>query len=134
MFPANAANSHGAGLRGIGSIFELSASTSSAGVARAHVRSALAGLDRHRIEIAELLVSELVTNAVAHAHSAPLMRIDVADQDVQVVVQDDAPGPVVLQDAAEDAPGGRGLLLVDSLATSWGWTPTADGKRVWFTL
>jgi hypothetical protein len=49
-------------------------------------------------------------------------------------VQDAAPGPVEVPYAPHDAPGGRGLLLVDSLASSWGWAPTPEGKRVWFTL
>ncbi len=134
MFPANPASSRGGSLRGAGSTYELPANPASAGLARAHLRTALVGFDRQLIEVAELLVSELVTNAVAHARSAPVMRIDVTGRAVQVVVQDDAPGPVTVQDAAEDAPGGRGLLLVDSLAASWGWAPTRDGKRVWFTL
>ncbi|MGW7434612.1 ATP-binding protein [Streptomyces sp. NPDC054849] len=36
--------------------------------------------------------------------------------------------------AAPDAESGRGLLLVDSLAKSWGTVPTAEGKAVWFSL
>jgi anti-sigma regulatory factor (Ser/Thr protein kinase) len=98
------------------------------------VRRALAGFDAPTIEVAELLVSELVTNAVSHAHSAPVMRIDVTDDVVRVAVQDASPGPVEVEDAPHDAPHGRGLLLVDSLAASWGWAPIPEGKRVWFTL
>ncbi len=134
MFPANSASGCGASLRHGGSTYELPANTRSAGLARELVRTALVGFDGTVIDVAELLVSELVTNAVAHARSAPLMCIDVSGQAVQVAVQDDAPGPVEVQDAADDAPGGRGLLLVDSLAASWGWAPTDAGKRVWFTL
>jgi anti-sigma regulatory factor (Ser/Thr protein kinase) len=121
-------------LPGGGSTFELPASASSAGLARVLVRSALAGFETQLVEVAELLVSELVTNAVAHARSAPVMRIDVTGDAVRVMVADAAPGPVEVADAAQDAPGGRGLLLVDSLAASWGWSPTPEGKRVWFTL
>jgi anti-sigma regulatory factor (Ser/Thr protein kinase) len=134
MFPANPASGRSESLRGPGSTHELPASASSARLARELVRSALVGFDAHVVEIAELLVSELVTNAVAHAHSAPVMRIDVADHGIRVAVQDDTPGPVAVADAAEDATSGRGLLLVDSLAASWGWAPTSEGKRVWFTL
>lgn len=134
MFPADPASGGSELLPGAGSIYELPASTTSARLARELVRRSLAGFDVTVIEIAELLVSELVTNAVAHAQSAPIMRIDVSGHVIKVAVQDDAPGPVAVQDAAEDAPGGRGLLLVDSLAASWGWAPTPVGKRVWFTL
>jgi anti-sigma regulatory factor (Ser/Thr protein kinase) len=114
--------------------YELPASTSSARLARELVRRTLSGFDRPIVEIAELLVSELVANAVAHAHSAPVMRIDVTGDAVRVAVQDASPGPVEVRDAPLDAPNGRGLLLVDSLAASWGWAPTPEGKRVWFTL
>jgi anti-sigma regulatory factor (Ser/Thr protein kinase) len=134
MFPADPASGGGEKLCGEGSTYELPASTTSARLARELVRSSLAGFDLTVIEVAELLVSELVTNAVAHAQSAPVMRIDVSGHAIKVAVQDDAPGPVAVQDVADDAPGGRGLLLVDSLAASWGWAPTDAGKRVWFTL
>jgi anti-sigma regulatory factor (Ser/Thr protein kinase) len=134
MSPANPASGGNDELLGAGSTYELPASTTSARLARELVRSSLSGFDITVIEVAELLVSELVTNAVAHAQSAPVMRIDVSGQAITVAVQDDAPGPVTVQDAAEDAPGGRGLLLVDSLAASWGWAPADVGKRVWFTL
>ena len=85
------------------------------------------------IEVAEL-GERTRPNAIAHAQSAPVMRIDVSGEEITVAVQDDAPGTVTVQDAAEDASGGRGLLLVDSLAASWGWAPENVGKRVWFTL
>jgi anti-sigma regulatory factor (Ser/Thr protein kinase) len=134
MFPADQASGSSGRLRDAGSTYELPANTTSARLARELVRSNLAGFDVTMIEVAELLVSELVTNAVAHAQSAPTMRIDVSRQGIKVAVHDDAPGPVTVQDAADDAPGGRGLLLVDSLAASWGWAPTDMGKRVWFTL
>ena len=85
------------------------------------------------IEVAELLVSELVTNAVAHAQSAPVMRIDVSGHAITVAVQDDAPGPVAVQDAPKMRPEDAGC--------SWsirsqprGAGRRSAGKRVWFTL
>jgi anti-sigma regulatory factor (Ser/Thr protein kinase) len=134
MDPAEPGSGRGVSLPGGESSFVLPASASSARMARELVRGALAGFETQVVEVAELLVSELVTNAIAHAHSAPVMRIDVTGDAVRVVVQDSAPGPVEVTDASHDAPGGRGLLLVDSLSASWGWAPTAEGKRVWFTL
>ncbi|HEX4430881.1 MAG TPA: ATP-binding protein [Frankiaceae bacterium] len=134
MDPAQSAGGRGESPPSAGSTFELPASATSARLARELVRNALDGFATPVVEIAELLVSELVTNAVAHAHSAPVMRIDVRGDAVQVAVQDASPGPVEIRDAPHDAPNGRGLLLVDSLAASWGWAPTPEGKRVWFTL
>lgn len=134
MDPAKPARGRGVSQPSTGSTYELPASTSSARLARDLVRRALAGFDDPVVEIAELLASELVTNAVAHANCAPVMRIDVTGQAVRVAVQDDAPGPVEAREVPHDAPNGRGLLLVDSLAASWGWAPTPEGKRVWFTL
>jgi anti-sigma regulatory factor (Ser/Thr protein kinase) len=134
MDPAKPAIGRGARQRRVESTYELPASVTSARVAREFVRDALDGFDAPVVEIAELLVSELVTNAVAHANCAPVMLIDVSGDAVRVAVQDASPGPVEVRDAAHDAPHGRGLLLVDTLAASWGWAPTPEGKRVWFTL
>jgi anti-sigma regulatory factor (Ser/Thr protein kinase) len=134
MDPAKSASGRGASQPSAASTYELPASTSSARLARDLVRRALVGFETPVVEIAELLVSELVTNAIAHAHSAPVMRIDVTGQAVRVAVQDASPGPVEVHEAPQDAAHGRGLLLVDTLAASWGWAPTPEGKRVWFTL
>ncbi|HEX4017417.1 MAG TPA: ATP-binding protein [Frankiaceae bacterium] len=134
MDPAHPALGRGEGQPSAGATFELPASASSARLARELVRNALDGFAGPVVEVAELLVSELVTNAVAHAKSAPVMLIEVLGDAVRVAVQDASPGPVVVRDAPHDAPDGRGLLLVDSLAASWGWAPTPEGKRVWFTL
>ena len=134
MDPAKPARGRGVSPASTGSTYELPASTSSARLARGLVRRTLTGFDAPVVEIAELLASELVTNAVAHANSAPVMRIDVTGQAVRVAVQDGAPGPVEAREGPHEAPSGRGLLLVDSLAASWGWAPTPEGKRVWFTL
>ncbi len=91
-------------------------------------------------DVAELLSSELVTNAVIHARStveleaayddasdSGVLRIDVYDRAPGVVSE--TPNPVSI--AAE---GGRGLAIVDRLAWRWGVDPLAQGKRVWFTL
>ena len=134
MNPAEPGSTSDSSVPRSGSSFELPASATSARLARELVRGALTGFETHVVEIAELLVSELVTNAVAHARSAPVMRIEVTGDVVRVAVQDSAPGPVEVQEVGQEALGGRGLLLVDSLAASWGWTPTGEGKRVWFTL
>jgi anti-sigma regulatory factor (Ser/Thr protein kinase) len=113
---------------------ELPASIGSARVARQLVRSTLGGFPEPVVEVAELLVSELVANAVRHAGSAPIVRIEVASAGIRVAVQDASATIPQVQLPSEEARGGRGLVLVDSLAASWGWSKTAEGKRVWFTL
>jgi anti-sigma regulatory factor (Ser/Thr protein kinase) len=92
-------------------------------------------------EVAELLLSELVTNSIRHAtrptgrlvavgaELAPgrLLRVEVADaSEVQ---------PVLRPQPTPDAEGGRGLLLVATLSADWGTYPRRYvGKVVWFTL
>jgi anti-sigma regulatory factor (Ser/Thr protein kinase) len=83
--------------------------------------------------VVELLVSELVTNAVRYA-SRPielrLMRIDVL---LCEVTDDDHRLPTLCRAGATDE-GGRGLYLVSQYASHWGTSRSANGKVVWFTL
>jgi len=96
---------------------------------------ARAGADQRCLEVTELLVSELVTNAVLHARSAARLWVRAGDGAVRVEVTDDGPGLPAMRQA--DGTGGYGLWLVNSLAWSWGTTRRddgRDGKTVWFTL
>jgi CheY-like chemotaxis protein/anti-sigma regulatory factor (Ser/Thr protein kinase) len=82
----------------------------------------------------ELLVSELVTNAVVHADTDPRLEVRIASDTVRVEVYDaDRSMPVARQPDAE-GPGGRGLHLVDRLASRWGFEQIDDGKLVWFEI
>jgi anti-sigma regulatory factor (Ser/Thr protein kinase) len=89
-------------------------------------------------DVAVLLTSELVTNAVTHgtgetgefvllavACDAAVLRVEVHDGSGDLPVLDIAPA---------DAETGRGLLLVTSLSAEWGSYRTAAGKAVYFTL
>ncbi|MFD8302768.1 SpoIIE family protein phosphatase [Streptomyces sp. NPDC059690] len=82
----------------------------------------------------ELLVSELVTNAVRHSRSRPvLLRLVRGDTLLCEVDDDDHELPTLL--SAE--PGddfGRGLRVVSTLAREWGTSRTTTGKTVWFEL
>jgi anti-sigma regulatory factor (Ser/Thr protein kinase) len=120
--------------RPVSSTYELAAGNSSPRVARQLVRSTLAGFSPPVVEVAELLVSELVANAVRHASSAPIVHIEIDYDGIHVDVQDASAAAPQVQPASEDAGSGRGLVLVDSLAAAWGWSKTREGKRVWFTL
>jgi serine/threonine-protein kinase RsbW len=84
----------------------------------------------------ELIVSELVTNAIVHAKSTARLWISIAGGVARIEVTDDGPGEPVLRDPGPD--GGYGLWLTDTLAQSWGVAHAigADGgdKTVWFTV
>ncbi len=88
------------------------------------------------VEEAQLLVSELVTNAIRYG--APPIELQVrcaGDDSLQVRVRDSDPGsPLQPRDADADAEGGRGLMLVDVISDAWGHEEDLDGKAVWFTL
>ena len=84
-------------------------------------------------DVAVLLVSELATNAVEHAHSAFSVSVHV-DAVVRIEVADAAAAPPVEQYRPVDDVGGRGLRIVDGLADAWGTRRTSDGKVVWFEL
>ena len=85
-------------------------------------------------EAAELLVSELVANAVLHAQGQLTVAVIARAGGVRVEVSDGSvQGPRPRQ-FTEEASTGRGLLLVEAMASSWGVTPTDGGKTVWFEL
>jgi anti-sigma regulatory factor (Ser/Thr protein kinase) len=83
---------------------------------------------------AELLVSELVTNAVLHARSATRLTIERDGATLRFSVYDASPTRPRLRDYGPEAVTGRGLLLVDRLARRWGVDPQAAGKCVWFEV
>jgi anti-sigma regulatory factor (Ser/Thr protein kinase) len=91
------------------------------------------GLD-DAIEDAELLVSELVTNAILHARSPATVRIDRDAPRLRVAVCDTSPAPPRLRDYGPDAVTGRGMLLVDRIARRWGVELSGNGKCVWFEV
>jgi len=103
--------------------------------ARAGLR-AVRGVDDDVRAVGLLLLSELVANAVLHAGLAPEERIEVSIRvsgGLRVEVADhghwlDAGAP-----AAADRDGGRGLFLVERLASRWG-AETAGGTWIWFEL
>jgi anti-sigma regulatory factor (Ser/Thr protein kinase) len=86
------------------------------------------------IDEAELLVSELTANVVVHARTP--MRVSILERDghVRIEVRDD--NPCLPQRRSPDALSldGRGVMLVDTLATSWGVNGNSHGKTVWFEL
>ncbi len=82
----------------------------------------------------ELMVSELVTNAVRHAHSHQVeLRLVRGDTLLCEVDDDDHTLPTLLSAGPGDE-FGRGLRVVSTLAREWGTSRTSAGKTVWFEL
>ncbi|MDT0342391.1 ATP-binding SpoIIE family protein phosphatase [Streptomyces litchfieldiae] len=102
--------------------------------ARKLVRESLARWELEELEDSvELLVSEVVTNAVRYAErpvSVRLLRTDV----LRCEVGDDVPQLPRLRQAGPADEGGRGLYLVQRLARQWGATRLSTGKLVWFEM
>lgn len=122
-----------------------------AGDARAFTTLVLDGWGlSHLVETAELLVSELITNAVNHAGGTmeppddlcepagdiPPVILSVSRFDALLVqVWDASSEPVVRREAADDDVDGRGLDLVDALSKEWGCEVLeTGGKVVWFAI
>ncbi|WP_367320075.1 ATP-binding protein [Streptomyces sp. HUAS ZL42] len=103
-------------------------------------RRALRELLRHwgkpgRSEIAELLTSELVTNALVHTDHDAVLTATVGPLGLRVEVRDFvARRPRLRVPNADDGTHGRGLVLVQSLADAWGVRAHGVGKAVWFEL
>lgn len=91
------------------------------------------GKDRH-CEIAELLVSELVTNAVLHARTMITLEITQRGDSIRVGVADESARRPKPRSYSDDAMTGRGLTLVQALSSSWGTRSTPAGKQIWFEL
>ncbi|MFF3349784.1 ATP-binding protein [Streptomyces sp. NPDC002779] len=88
-----------------------------------------------RSEIAELLTSELVTNALVHTDHDAVLTATLGPCGLRVEVRDFvAHRPRVCVPDADDGTHGRGLALVESLADAWGVRPHGVGKAVWFEL
>ena len=120
--------------------------------ARRYIRQFLGscrGIDVNTAETAELLVSELVTNAVRFAGN-PVSELQYSDrvnagmiwlsvrhfcEGLLIEVFDDDANPPVLIDVPEDYENGRGLLLVDALSREWSYFyPPGGGKVVYCFL
>jgi anti-sigma regulatory factor (Ser/Thr protein kinase) len=90
-----------------------------------------------RTELADtacLLVSEILTNAVCHARQAIGLRLHLSAHEVIAEITDDHPQLPQRTLPAPADESGRGLTLVEALATTWGARPSGTGKIVWFTL
>jgi anti-sigma regulatory factor (Ser/Thr protein kinase) len=84
--------------------------------------------------LTELLTSELVSNVVLHVGSPMTVRIYIDASTVRVEVDDDSTEPPVRAQRGALSERGRGLTLVNALASDWGTRSAEHGKTVWFEL
>jgi anti-sigma regulatory factor (Ser/Thr protein kinase) len=114
----------------------LTAGPAAPAEARSQVRAAICAWDVPvDLTVAVLLTSELVTNAITHAASENVvLAITCACGQFRVDVHDTSCSLPMPVDAPADAETGRGLMLVGSLSTNWGFYRTPAGKAVYFTL
>ncbi len=111
---------------------ELPADAATPRLARRAVSDRLGG--HQRCDDLLLCVSEVVTNAVLHARTPSTMTVRIDRELVRVEVADLDPTLPTRRDHDVHAPTGRGLRLLEELASAWGAHVAAHGKVVWFEL
>lgn len=112
---------------------ELRPTPESASAARRFV-AAHAGAADDMLDAALLLTSELVTNAILHACTEFVVGVTRGVQVLMVTVRDGSTKDPVQPPPDHGRPSGRGLLLVEELASQWGVLHDDHGKTVWFTV
>jgi anti-sigma regulatory factor (Ser/Thr protein kinase) len=107
-------------------------------IARAFLAEHALELDDSVRQDAQLLVSEIVTNAVRHGRPNITLRLTLHPPGIGVAVHDFGPGIPTAPTGEPDltSEGGRGLFIVAALASEWGIEPaiSGTGKTVWFRL
>lgn len=81
-----------------------------------------------------LLTSEVVSNALLHAGTDMVVRVQQDGSGVRVDVADGSGVPPVRRRLSSSATTGRGVQLLDNLSDEWGWIPSLQGKSVWFQV
>lgn len=115
--------------------WELQPDTAMASEARRRTAEALRrwGCDA-LIPDAQLVITELVTNAIVHTGAVSTVTIELEGNTLYIEVADTDPNPPRPQPFDLTREGGRGLLIVATLANAWGIEPHASGKKVWAEL
>ena len=116
-------------------VVELPATRAAPRLGREFVRAALDDWGLTPLtDTATLLVSEVVTNAVVHAHSQSTLCVEHSPATVRVTVTDRGRGIARRAMAGAGVAGGHGLALLDTLARRWGARQVDGGHEVWFDL
>ena len=113
----------------------LPPAAAAAAVARQLLRQRCSSLPGPELDDALLLVTELVANAVRHGEGPVTLALTRDHGRLRVEVTDASPRRPRPRDRGVEAESGRGLQIVDVLATRWGSEPAGSaGKTVWFEL
>jgi serine/threonine-protein kinase RsbW len=114
----------------------LASQAESVGRARRLAVAALPGLSTASAQAVALIVSELATNCVRHAGTDFRLRVTQQPRSVRIEVTDTAGGEPAVKNPTPTEPHGRGLQIVQVLASRWG-VQSEDGeagKTVWCTV
>jgi anti-sigma regulatory factor (Ser/Thr protein kinase) len=110
----------------------LPARPTSVGVARRFLVQLLEAWDLQGLEYdASVVLSELVTNAVLHARTEVRLEVSYEDSVLRLEVSDGSPKLPMAKRPNPQAATGKGLVLIDALATEWGVRPEPNGKTIW---
>ena len=103
--------------------------------ARRMIRECLSEAGREDLaDTAELLVSEIVTNALVHAGTYIDVAFTLVDGGLRVEVTDGSPHAPTVRGYGPSAGTGRGLMLLDEMVDDWGVRSGEPGKTVWFQI
>jgi anti-sigma regulatory factor (Ser/Thr protein kinase) len=85
---------------------------------------------------AELVVSELVTNAYLHAPGTDSFELELVRRTtgIRIMLADGASVRPIIAELGDDHPSGRGMAIIAALAARWGSEDHHGGKRVWVDL
>lgn len=90
------------------------------------------GVPPDTVDIALLVVSELVTNALVHTDGRVRLDLTHVGHRLRIAVADASPRtPAKPTSVNWQSTGGRGVLLVDAVSAAWGTLPVSGGKQVW---
>lgn len=106
----------------------------SIGAARRFVARCLDGMPGDLRQRAELMTSELATNAIRHAGTGFTVAVQVSEHRVRVEVSDEGHGSPRRRDVGPLDTSGRGLNIVAALSDRWGVSEHASGSMVWFDV
>lgn len=135
------------GQRGHRAVLELDSDPRSAGLARRFLRERLTewAVDDDVLDSAQLCISELVNNVIMHAHASSELTLHLEDGMLSVILADRGGAEARSEGPARPSAGptgdedelivaGRGLVLVDALADSWGTERNDVGTTAWFAF
>jgi serine phosphatase RsbU (regulator of sigma subunit)/anti-sigma regulatory factor (Ser/Thr protein kinase) len=113
--------------------WQLPMDAASIGRARHAVRRTCHAWGIQEVAAAELVISELMANAVMHGWGRIGLRLQDTGDGLRIEVEDANPAPPITRERSASRVGGFGMHIVDRLA-DWGWRPTPTGKVVWARL